>query len=159
MIPPFQKLDGVIEVVAGYTGGQKEDPTYKEVSTGTTGHFEAVRVTYDSAKIKYPQLLDTFWKQIDPTDEFGQFADKGSQYKTAIFYYDKEQKKLAEESKDKLEKSGKFGKKIMTKILEATTFYLAEEYHQDYHKKHPIHYKLYKKGSGREKFIKDVWGK
>jgi peptide methionine sulfoxide reductase msrA/msrB len=92
MIPPFQKLDGVIEVVAGYTGGQKEDPTYKEVSTGTTGHFEAVRVTYDSAKIKYPQLLDTFWKQIDPTDEFGQFADKGSQYKTAIFYYDKNQK-------------------------------------------------------------------
>jgi peptide methionine sulfoxide reductase msrA/msrB len=159
MIIPFQKLDGVFEVVAGYTGGRKDNPSYEEVSTGTTGHFEAVQVTYDPSKINYNQLLDVYWQQINPTDDAGQFADKGSQYKTAIFYHNEEQKKQAEESKKKLNSSGKFKEEIVTKILPAEEFYKAEEYHQDYPTKHPIHYNLYKKGSGREKFIKEMWGK
>lgn len=155
---PFEGLDGVIEAVSGYTGGQNKNPTYEQVSTGKTGHFEAVQITYDPSKIYYQKLLEVFWRQIDPTDADGQFADRGSQYKTAIFYHNDEQKKSAEASKKDLEKSGKFNAPIATKILPATKFYKAEEYHQNYYKTCPIQYNSYKKGSGREKFIKEKWG-
>jgi peptide methionine sulfoxide reductase msrA/msrB len=158
MEPPFENLNGVIEVIPGYTGGKKENPTYDEVSTGTTGHYEAVQITYDSSKITYKKLLDVFWTQIDPTDAYGQFVDKGSQYKTAIFYHDEEQKQVAEESKNNLEKSGRFDKPIVTEIKAYTKFYPAEDYHQDYYTKSPVHYQMYKMGSGREQFKKKMWG-
>ena len=152
----FADLDGVIDVISGYTGGTKADPTYEEVSSGTTGHYEAVQVIYDPNIISYNDLLEFFWLHIDPTDELGQFGDKGSQYHTAIFYYNDEQKKLAEASKKELEKSGKFSK-IATKILPASTFYPAEEYHQDYYKKNPQQYKAYESGSGRESGTEEIW--
>lgn len=154
---PFEELDGVTEVISGYTGGQKENPTYEEVSSGKTGHFEAVQITYDPSKVAYQDILDVFWRQIDPTDEGGQFADRGPQYKTAIFYHNKEQKNLAEVSKKALEESEKFEKPVVTEIIKASTFYKAEDYHQDYYKKCPIRYELYKSGSGRSVFIKEAW--
>ena len=157
MQPPFRNAEGVIGVVSGYAGGKKENPTYEEVSTGTTGHFEAVQVTYNEEKISYDALLDIFWKQIDPTDPIGQFADKGSQYRTVIFYHDEEQKNLAEASKKKIETSGKFKKPITTEIRPYTNFYPAEEYHQDYDRKNPGRYKEYKALSGREGFIEKTW--
>ncbi|UCB56843.1 MAG: peptide-methionine (S)-S-oxide reductase MsrA [Candidatus Omnitrophota bacterium] len=157
MEPPFEALKGVSEVTSGYMGGTRKNPTYEEVSSGKTGHREVVQVTYDASKISYTELLDVFWKQIDPTDASGQFADRGSQYKTAIFYHDQQQRRLAEESKSKLEESGKFEKPIVTEILKASTFYPAEEYHQDYYKKCPFKYDSYKKGSGRDEFIKEKW--
>ncbi|MFH2138751.1 MAG: peptide-methionine (S)-S-oxide reductase MsrA [Candidatus Omnitrophota bacterium] len=157
MESPFEELDGVKEVISGYTGGRKENPSYEEVSSGKTGHMEAVQVIYDPAKITYEKLLDVFWRQIDPTDASGQFADKGSQYKTAIFYQDEEQKQLAEESKRKLEESRIFDKPVVTEILEAAAFYKAEGYHQNYYKTCPLKYNAYKKGSGRENFIKEKW--
>ena len=157
MVSPFDGLDGVLSVRSGYTGGQKENPTYREVSSGNTGHYEAVQITYDPARIKYEQLLDIFWKQIDPTDPGGQFYDRGQHYETAIFYHNEEQRNQAEESKGRLEASGRFKKPLATKILKACSFYSAEEYHQDYHKKNPEHYKQYKTGSGREAFIQKVW--
>ncbi len=153
----FQKIEGVIEAVSGYTGGHKENPTYEEVSSGTTGHYEAVQITFDPSKISYEDLLSLFWRQIDPTDEKRQFADRGSQYRTAIFYHNQEQKLLAEKSRQELEKSGKFQKPVVTQIIPFTKFYQAEEYHQDYASKKSLQYKLYKKGSGREKFIKEEW--
>ncbi|MFW6134191.1 MAG: peptide-methionine (S)-S-oxide reductase MsrA [Elusimicrobiota bacterium] len=159
MEPPFENLKGVQEVTPGYTGGEKENPTYEEVSTGKTGHLEAVRITYDPSVISYSELLNVFWKQIDPTDKGGQFADRGSQYKTAIFYHSEEQKKAAQESKQKLQESLKFSKPITTQILKAEKFYPAEEYHQEYYKKNPTQYKSYKKFSGREEFIQDNWDK
>jgi peptide methionine sulfoxide reductase msrA/msrB len=155
----FDELEGVKEAVSGYTGGKTKDPTYQEVSTGKTGYYEAVQVTFDSDKIKYKELVEIFWQQIDPTDPGGQFADRGSQYKTAIFYHNEEQKKIAEESKKKLEESGKFDKPIVTEIKEASGFYPAEDYHQDYYKKCPLRYKTYKVGSGRESFLKKTWKK
>jgi peptide methionine sulfoxide reductase msrA/msrB len=158
MIPPFQKLEGVNEVIAGYIGGKIKNPTYREVCSGLTGHYEVVQVSYNPSKISYSKLLDTFWRQIDPTDEGGQFYDRGGQYKTAIFYYDEEQKKLALESRRELESEQRFHKKIATEILEASEFYPAEEYHQDYHIKNPDHYNSYKVGSGREAFIHEAWG-
>lgn len=158
MEPPFRRLDGVLDVVPGYAGGEKDNPSYEEVSSGDTGHLEAVQITYDDKKVSYEELLDTFWKQIDPTDAFGQFADKGEQYKTAIFYHDEEQKKLAEKSKEKLVKSERFKEPIFTPVLPFENFFVAEEYHHQYDKKNPISYKLYKMGSGRDKFIKKVWG-
>ena len=158
MEPPFVTLDGVEEVVAGYTGGEKEDPSYDEVSSGKTGHYEAVQIYYDPEKITYGEILDVFWKHIDPTDSGGQFADRGSQYKTAIFYHDEGQKSVAEKSKDDLEKSGKFDEPIVTEILPVKDFYLAERYHQDYYEKNPIRYNSYKKLSGREGFIETTWG-
>jgi len=154
MEPPFEKLKGVIDVTAGYTGGHKEDPSYKEVSSGETGHLEAIQITYDPSKIGYAELLDIFWQNIDPADAFGQFTDKGSQYKTAIFYHDAEQKHLAEESRKKLKESSKFKKPIVTSILKASTFYKAEDYHQDYYKKNPKEYRLYRDGSGRSLYFK-----
>ena len=157
MVPPFQKLNGVVEVIAGYSGGNKKNPGYEEVSSGNTGHLEVVQITYDPSKINYTKLLDTFWKSIDPTDNNGQFADKGSQYKTAIFYHNAEQKILAQKSGSELEKSKKFDKPIATLILPFEEFYPAEEYHQDYYKKNPIRYNLYKIASGREQYLKRVW--
>ncbi len=157
MEPPFENIKGVIDVIAGYTGGRTENPTYREVSSGKTGHYEAVEVTYDPEQVSYEQLLKVFWRQIDPTDDGGQFADRGTQYFTAIFYLDKQQKKLAEASKQALDDSGIFDKPVITAILPATKFYRAEEYHQDYYKKNILHYSLYKAGSGRAEFQKNTW--
>jgi len=159
MEKPFEKLEGVIEVVSGYTGGHKENPTYKEVSAGITGHAETVQVTYDPSKITYLKLLDVFWKQIDPTDSGGQFADRGTPYRTEIFYHTDEQKRLAKKSKETLEKTGIFDKPIVTEITPASTFYMAESYHQDYYKNNPIRYKYYRRGSGRDQFLKKIWGR
>lgn len=159
MQPVFVKMDGVVNVVSGYTGADKARPTYEEVSTGTTGHMEAVEVTYDPAKARYEDLLDIFWHNIDPTDTGGQFSDRGSQYKTAIFYHSDEQKAIAQKSKLSLEKSGKFDKPIATQIIKASEFYPAEDYHQNYYKKNPVRYGLYKKASGREEYIKKTWPK
>jgi peptide methionine sulfoxide reductase msrA/msrB len=159
MEPPYEKLDGVKEVISGYTGGHKKNPTYKEVTTGTTGHLESVEVIYDPSKITYEKLLDVFWRQIDPTDIGGQFVDRGSSYLSAIFYHSEEQKQLAERSKAGLEASGRFDKPIVTPIRPAGPFYRAEEYHQDYYKKSPIRYKFYRYNSGRDRFLDKVWSK
>ncbi len=155
----FDELEGVKEAVSGYTGGKTKNPTYPEVCSGKTGHYEAVQVTFDSNKITYRELVEIFWQQIDPTDREGQFADKGTQYKTAIFYHNDKQRKIAEESKKTLEESGKFDKPIATEIKEAAEFYPAEDYHQDYYKTCPIKYQNYKVGSGRESFLKRTWKK
>ena len=155
---PFEKLDGVKSVISGYTGGQKTNPTYREVSAGLTEHTEAVEVKYDPKKVSYEKLLYVFWRSINPTQANGQFADRGKQYRTGIFYKDKEQKQLAVASKKELEESKKFSKPIVTEITAASDFYPAEEYHQDYYKKNPGHYKAYRKGSGREGFLKKTWG-
>lgn len=155
MVPPFSKLKGVKKVISGYTSGTKENPTYKEVCSGKTGHYEAVQIYYDSKEISYKKLLDVFWKQIDPTDTGGQFVDRGSQYKTAIFYHDNEQKRLAEKLKEDIQKE--FNKPITTEIIKFTGFYPAEEYHQDYYKKSPIRYKMYRAGSGRDISLKKTW--
>jgi peptide methionine sulfoxide reductase msrA/msrB len=157
MEPPYEKLDGVKDVISGYTGGHDTDPTYEEVSSGRTGHVEAVEIIYDPAKISYEELLDVYWRQINPTDSGGQFVDRGSQYRTAIFYHSEEQKALAEKSKKALSESGLFDKPIVTEILPAGPFYRAEEYHQDYYKKNPIRYKLYRFTSGRDQYLNRIW--
>lgn len=154
----FEKLPGVERVVSGYAGGQKENPTYREVSSGSTNYVEAIKVQYDPSKITYEELLSAFWRHIDPTDPGGQFVDRGPQYRSVIFYHDDEQKRLAEASKQALEESGKFSRPIATEITKYTTFYEAEEYHQDYYKKSPVGYKRYRSGSGRDQFIGRVWG-
>jgi len=154
----FEKHGGVVEAISGYAGGHTENPTYKEVSAGGTGHAEAVQVIYDPQKITYKELLDVFWRRVDPTDSGGQFVDRGSQYRTAIFYHDDEQKRLAEESKRALEASGRFDKSIVTEIVKLDKFYKAEDYHQDYYKKSSMRYKLYRYGSGRDQFLNKVWG-
>ncbi|MBM6618802.1 peptide-methionine (S)-S-oxide reductase MsrA [Bacillus suaedaesalsae] len=157
MVKPFDEQPGIHKVVSGYTGGHKENPTYEEVCTNQTGHYEAVQITFDPDVFPYEKLLSLFWQQIDPTDEGGQFGDRGQSYQTAVFYHNDEQHMLAEKSKHELQESGRFTKPIATKILPAQDFYVAEEYHQDYYKKNPIRYKLYHTGSGREKFIKEAW--
>ncbi|MFC2011086.1 peptide-methionine (S)-S-oxide reductase MsrA [Chloroflexota bacterium] len=157
MEPPFEMLDGVHDVISGYTGGDTENPTYGEVLSGKTGHYEAVQVKYDPERIPYEKLLEVYWRQIDPTDEGGQFADQGPQYQTAIFYHDQEQKDLAEKSKLQLEKSGKYDKPIVTQVLPYKKFYMAEDYHQDYYMENPSRYKSYKENSGREGYLKDKW--
>ena len=154
----FEKVDGVLEAVSGYTGGNEANPTYKQVSWGTTGHLEAVQVFYDPAKISYEQLLDVFWRHIDPTDPGGQFVDRGSQYRSAVFYGNDEEKRLAEESKKALAASSRFDKPIVTAIRPLTIFYKAEDYHQDFYKKEPAHYMGYRSGSGRDQFLTKVWG-
>ncbi|MDX2496208.1 MAG: peptide-methionine (S)-S-oxide reductase MsrA [Desulfuromusa sp.] len=159
MESPIEKFDGVSEVISGYIGGKKMNATYKAVSAGGTGHAEAVEVLYDPQQVSYEKLLEVFWMQIDPTDAGGQFVDRGSQYRSGIFYLDDGQKKLAEESKQKLAKSGRFDKQLVTEIVMAGEFYPAEEYHQDYHSKNPLRYKYYRYGSGRDKFLDQVWGK
>jgi peptide methionine sulfoxide reductase msrA/msrB len=156
MQPPFEKLKGAVEVVSGYTGGTGENPTYEDYAK--KGHIEAVQITYDPSILSYSQLLDVFWKQIDPTDPGGQFVDRGPEYRSAIFYHNEEQKGLAEKSKEELAKSGRFQKPIVTEIIKATTFYKAEDYHQDYYKKNPIRYKYYRFNSGRDKYLEKVWG-
>jgi len=153
----FEKVNGVVEAISGYTGGHKPNPTYEEVSAGGTGHAEAVQVVYDPAKITYKELLDVFWRHVDPTDAGGQFVDRGSQYRTAIFYNDAEQKRIAEESKAELEKSGRFTKPIVTEIVPLTEFYPAEDYHQDYYANNPLRYRFYRLGSGRDQFLKSTW--
>ena len=158
MEPPFEALDGVASVTAGYTGGTRANPTYEEVCAGTTGHAEAIQVAYDPSKITYEQLLDVFWRNIDPTQVDGQFADHGDQYRTAVFTHTEEQRRLAEASKARLATSGTFTKPIATQIVAATTFYPAETYHQDYYKKNPLRYKLYRFGSGRDAYLKRTWG-
>jgi peptide methionine sulfoxide reductase msrA/msrB len=154
----FEKVDGVIEAISGYTGGQKENPTYKEVSSGKTGHAEAVQVIYNPQAVSYKELLDVFWRHVDPTDSSGQFVDRGLQYRTAIFYHDDEQRRLAEESKRELAQSGRFDKSIVTEIVKLDQFYPAEDYHQDYYKKSALRYKFYRFGSGRDQFLNRVWG-
>jgi len=157
MEPPFEKLPGVVSVTSGYTGGKETAPSYKEVSSGRTGHVEAIQVKYDPTVISYEYLLKVFWRQIDPTDDEGQFADRGKQYRAAIFAYDRTQHELAEASKRNLEKSGIFKAPIVTPVRWAEPFYAAENYHQDYYKKNPAHYKRYRAGSGREGFLEAVW--
>jgi len=153
----FEKVEGVIKVNSGYTGGEKVEPSYNEVSSGTTGHVEAVQVIYDPQKITYKEILDVLWRHIDPTDAGGQFVDRGNQYRSAIFYHNEEQKRIAEQSKRELEKSGVFEKPIVTDIIRFDKFYTAEDYHQDYYKKNPIRYKYYRWNSGRDQFLEKVW--
>lgn len=157
MEAPFEKLSGVLEVVSGYAGGEVPDPTYEQVCTGKTGHTEVVQVVYDPAKVSYESLLEVFWQQIDPTDGDGQFADRGTQYRTAIFYHEESQREAAENSKATLEASGKFNKPIVTQILPVSDFFAAEEYHQNYYQKNPLRYQLYRMHSGREDFLKKHW--
>jgi len=153
----FEKAEGVIDVISGYAGGDTKSPTYEEVSAGQTGHVEAIQVMYDPTQITYEQLLDYFWRHIDPTDAGGQFVDRGSQYRSVIFYADETQRHIAELSKGQLEVAGRFGKPIATEILPLTAFYPAEAYHQDYYKKNPIRYKWYRSGSGRDQFLEGAW--
>ncbi|TCT25500.1 peptide methionine sulfoxide reductase msrA/msrB [Melghiribacillus thermohalophilus] len=158
MVEPFDARPGIYNIVSGYTGGHTENPSYEEVCSGKTGHVEAVQITFDPDLFPYEKLLDLFWRSIDPTDPGGQFHDRGPQYQTAIFYHNEKQKQLAETSKQKLEKSKVFKDPIVTEIRPASAFYPAEEEHQDYYKKNPFHYRLYKKGSGRQDFLLNTWG-
>lgn len=157
MVSPFEEMPGIIKVVSGYTGGHTENPTYQEVCSEKTGHYEAVQITFDADVFPYKKLLEIYWQQIDPTDPGGQFYDRGQSYQTAIFYHNEEQRAAAEASKRELEKSGRFAKPIVTKILPAAPFYEAEEYHQNYHKKNPLHYRRYREASGRDAFIEQHW--
>lgn len=154
----FEKVPGVAQVISGYAGGQKANPTYEEVSAGKTGHVEAVQVTYDPSRVTYEELLNWYWRHIDPTDPGGQFVDRGSQYRGMIFYQTEEERRMAEKSKEALARSGKFGKLIVTEIVPFTNFYPAEEYHQDYYKKHALKYRYYRYASGRDQFLAKVWG-
>ena len=153
----FEKVEGVLNVVSGYTGGEEKNPTYKEVSAGGTGHVEAVRVVYDPARISYEELLEIFWRHVDPTDAGGQFVDRGPQYRSVIFYGNESEREMAEVSKQSLAESGRFDKAIVTDILPLGAFYEAEEYHQDYYKKNPIRYNWYRSGSGRDRFLQMAW--
>ena len=153
----FEKVDGVIEAVSGYTGGRMENPTYKQVSAGGTGHIEAIKVVYDPAKISYSQLLDVLWRHIDPTDAGGQFVDRGDQYRSAIFYANDEERQMAEASKKALAASGRFDRPVVTDILPLGAFYDAEDYHQDYYKKNSLRYNWYRSGSGRDRFLEMTW--
>jgi methionine-S-sulfoxide reductase len=157
MEPPFDKLDGVVSTTSGYTGGKEKMPNYEQVSSGKTGHVEAIEVVYDPEKISYDKLLEVFWKNINPTQENGQFADIGNHYRTVIFFHDEKQRQIAEASKERLDKSRKFEKPVVTEILPAGDFYPAEDYHQDYYLKNPFHYKNYRFGSGREQFLNKIW--
>lgn len=155
---PFEKSEGVWEAISGYTGGHVAEPTYNEVGRGHTGHREAVLVLFDSSKIRYEQLVEIFWRQIDPTDEDGQFADRGFQYTTAIFYRSESQRQSAELSKQNLTRSGTFSKPIVTPLVPASPFYPAEEHHQDFYLTNSAHYLAYRRGSGRASFLEAVWG-
>ncbi len=154
----FEKTDGVVDAISGYTGGATENPSYEDVSSGRTEHIEAVQIIYDPAKITYKELLNVFWRHVDPTDPGGQFVDRGAQYRTAIFYHDEEQRRLAEESMQELARSGRFKKPVVTEIRPLTRFYAAEGYHQDYYQKNALRYSLYRQGSGRDDFIRQAWG-
>jgi peptide-methionine (S)-S-oxide reductase len=158
MEPPFDKLEGVISTTSGYTGGHKDDPTYKQVSSGGTGHAEAVQIVYDPNKVSYAKLLDTFWHNIDPTMANGQFCDRGDQYRSEIFYHDETQRQQALASKQALDELKPFKTPVMTGISAASTFYPAEEYHQDYYQKNPLRYKFYRHGCGRDNRLEELWG-
>ena len=158
MESPFESLDGVVSVTVGYTGGTKVNPTYEEVSAGGTGHAESVEIAYDPSKISYQKLLDIFWHNIDPLTKDAQFCDHGHQYRSAIFFHDPMQRKLAEESKAALEASGRFKQPIVTEITPASTFYRAEEYHQHYHQKNPVRYRVYRFSCGRDQRLRQLWG-
>lgn len=157
MVTPFEELPGIEGIVSGYMGGHIDNPTYEQVKTGTTGHLEVVQITYDPALFSYERLLELYWIQTDPTDDGGQFQDRGPQYAPAIFYHTEEQRVAAEASRDVLAASGRFTAPIVTKIIPATTFFAAEDYHQDYHKKNPKHYKEDRAISGRDEFIEENW--
>jgi methionine-S-sulfoxide reductase len=157
MEKPFREIPGVVEVESGYTGGREPYPAYEDVCSGITGHLEAVRILYDPGKISYDELLEVFWRQIDPTDGGGQCADRGRQYRTAIFWHDDRQRALAEESRRRLGESGRFGAPVVTEILEAGEFYRAEEYHQDFHRKCVLRYDSYRRHSGRDAFLGAHW--
>ncbi len=158
MEPPFDKLDGVVSTTSGYIGGKTANPTYREVSDGDTGHAEAVEIVYDPAKISYEKLLDVFWRNIDPTVKDRQFCDNGSQYRSAIFYHDEQQKKAAQTAKAELMKSRPFKGDIVTEVTAASTFYPAEDYHQDYYVKNPVKYQFYRFNCGRDSRLKELWG-
>jgi len=155
---PFDKLEGVISAVSGFSGGQEENPSYRQVASGSTSHLEVVQVTFDPAKVSYQTLLDVFWRQFDPTDDGGSFVDRGHQYTSAIFAHTPEQQRLAEASKKALDESGRFDDAIVTPIRDFVSFTAADSYHQDFHKTHSAHYKRYRSGSGRDQFIQKVWG-
>ncbi|MBM7694600.1 peptide-methionine (S)-S-oxide reductase [Peribacillus deserti] len=157
MVKPFDEMPGIYGIVSGYTGGSKENPSYEEVKTGTTGHYEAVQITFDPEIFPYEKLLDLYWPQIDPTDDGGQFFDRGSQYRAAIFYHNGRQQELAQASLRNLAESGRFKKPIVTEILPASPFYPAEDYHQEFYKKNPEKYKQERIESGRESFIQKNW--
>ena len=157
MEPPYDALSGVVASTSGYTGGQKANPTYQEVSAGDTGHIEVVQITYDPKQVSYEKLLEVFWRNVDPLDQGGQFCDRGSTYTTAIFVQNEEQKKLAEQSRAAIEK--KLGKPVATAIRPAATFYAAEDYHQDYYKQNPLRYKYYRYSCGRDQRLEELWGK
>ena len=159
MEPPFDKLEGVISTTSGYTGGHTKNPTYKQTSSGKTGHTEAIQIVYDPRKISYEKLLNVFWHNIDPTTRDKQFCDRGNQYRSEIFYHNEEQKRLADASKAALNKSKPFKAPIVTQVTQASTFYAAEDYHQDYYKKNPIRYRYYRYGCGRDKRLEQLWGK
>ena len=159
MEPPYDKLPGVISTTSGYIGGRTKNPTYQQVSAGTTGHTEAVQVVYDPSKVSYQKLLEVFWRNIDPTTPNAQFCDHGSQYRSGIFYLDDEQRRLAAASRAALERSKPFREPIVTEVTAATTFYAAEDYHQDYYKKNPLRYKFYRSGCGRDDRLEQLWGK
>jgi peptide-methionine (S)-S-oxide reductase len=154
----LEKVEGILSVTSGYTGGSVADPTYQQVSTGTTGHTEAVRVVFDPQAISYEELLDIFWRNIDPTVSDQQFCDVGNQYRSAIFYHGDAQREAAEESKARLMKSKPFAEPVVTEIRAATVFYPAESYHQDYYKKNPVPYSAYRRGCGRDRRLEDLWG-
>lgn len=158
MEPPFDKTEGVISTVVGYTGGSKANPTYQQVSAGGTGHAEAIQITFDPKKVTYEKLLEIFWRNIDPTMKDRQFCDYGKEYRSAIFYHDAKQKELAEKSKFDLEKSGKLPGDIATEVTQVSEFYPAEDYHQEYYKKNPVRYKFYRYNCGRDKRLKELWG-
>ncbi len=158
MEPPFDKLDGVLSTTSGYTGGKTVSPTYKEVSAGGTGHTEAIQIVYDPTRVNYEQLLDVFWRNIDPTVADRQFCDRGSQYRSGIFYHDDSQRAAAEESRQRLEQTKPFQGPIVTEITQAGPFYPAEDYHQDYYKKNPIRYKYYRFSCGRDQRLEELWG-
>lgn len=153
----FEKCNGIQEAVSGYTGGHKKDPTYEEVCSGRSGHVEAVQIKFDPGVIPYEELLEIFWRHVDPTDPDGQFVDRGAQYRTAIFFHDERQRRMAEASKLKLAQSGYFNKPIATEIIAFEKFYPAEPYHQGYCKKNPLRYKFYRRNSGRDQFLKKIW--
>jgi peptide-methionine (S)-S-oxide reductase len=158
MEPPFERLDGVLSTTVGYTGGRTPQPTYEQVSAGGTGHAEAVQIVFDPAKIRYEQLLEVFWRNVDPLTPNAQFCDHGDQYRTAIFTHDDAQRRLAEESKRRLEASRRFAQPIVTQIVPASTFHPAEAYHQKYHRKNPVRYKYYRWNCGRDQRLKALWG-
>ena len=159
MQPAFDRLEGVVSTVVGYTGGTVENPTYEQVCSGKTGHTEAIEIVFDPEKISFRELIEVFWKNIDPTQANGQFADRGSQYRTVVFYHHENQRRTAEDSRRELEESNRFGGRVETQIRPASPFYPAETHHQDYYLKEPMRYTLYKIGSGREAFLERVWGR